>query len=98
DRTVTGVQTCALPILLATFGLLLFFNEAVRMIWGDAPLFLSIPPALDGTVPIAPGVAYSAYRLTITLLGLVAAAAMAYLIVRTRSEERRVGKEGSCGW
>src|SRR3954447_18254341 len=70
--------------VLATFGLILFFNEAVRMIWGDAPLFLSIPRALDGTVPIAPGVAYSAYRLTITLLGLIAAAAMAYLIVRTR--------------
>ena len=70
--------------VLATFGLILFFNEAVRMIWGNAPLFLSIPSGLDGTVPIAPGLAYSAYRLTITLLGLVAAGAMAYLIVRTR--------------
>jgi branched-chain amino acid transport system permease protein len=70
--------------VLGTFGLILFFNEAVRMIWGNSPLFLSIPAGLDGTLPILPGVPYSAYRLLVTLLGLVVAAAMALLITRTR--------------
>jgi len=70
--------------VLGTFGLILFFNEAVRMIWGNSPLFLSIPAGLDGTVQILPGVPYSAYRLWVTVFGLVVAAAMALLISRTR--------------
>ena len=70
--------------VLGTFGLILFFNEAGRMLWGNAPLFLSIPAGLDGTVQLLPGVPYSAFRLFITVLGLVVAAAMALLIARTR--------------
>jgi len=70
--------------VLGTFGLILFFNEAVRMIWGNAPLFLGIPSGLEGTLPILPGVPYSTYRLAITLIGLVVAGAMALLITRTR--------------
>ena len=70
--------------VLGTFGLILFFNEAGRMLWGNAPLFLSIPAGLDGTVQLLPGVPYSAFRLFITVLGLVIAAAMALLIARTR--------------
>src|SRR3989440_11221608 len=42
--------------VLGTFGLILFFNEAARMLWGNSPLFLSIPDGLQGTLPIAPGV------------------------------------------
>jgi branched-chain amino acid transport system permease protein len=70
--------------VLGTFGLILFFNEAARMLWGNSPLFLSIPAGLEGTLPILPGVPYSAYRITVTLFGLVVAAAMALLITRTR--------------
>jgi branched-chain amino acid transport system permease protein len=70
--------------VLGTFGLILFFNEAVRMIWGNAPLFLGIPNGLEGTLAILPGVPYSAYRLAITLIGLAVAGAMALLITRTR--------------
>lgn len=29
--------------VLATFGLVLFFNEVVRMIWGPQPMFVSLP-------------------------------------------------------
>src|SRR5450756_957527 len=36
--------------VLATFGLILFFNDAVRLIWGPAGLALPLPPWL--TVPI----------------------------------------------
>src|SRR3990172_8263432 len=70
--------------VLGTFGLILFFNEAVRMLWGNAPLYLSIPAALDGTLEIVPGLRYSAYRVWITLFGLVVAAGLGLLISRTR--------------
>ena len=70
--------------VLGTFGLLLFFNEAVRMIWGDAPLFISMPGWLSGAVELFPGFRYPAYRLLVTLIGLAVAASMALLITRTR--------------
>ena len=34
--------------VLATFGLILFFNEAVRLIWGPAGLALPLPAWLTG--------------------------------------------------
>src|SRR5881394_2952974 len=34
--------------VLATFGLILFFNEAVAMIWGRTALFTTVPKALSG--------------------------------------------------
>src|SRR5207244_5529408 len=30
--------------VLATFGLILFFNELIAMIWGRAAIFASVPP------------------------------------------------------
>lgn len=70
--------------VLATFGLIMFFNEAVRMIWGAQPIFLSPPPALSGTVEILPGLFYPQFRLAILAAGLAVAAALALLIRRTR--------------
>ena len=37
--------------VLATFGLILFFNEAVRLIWGPAGLALPLPAWLDRAGP-----------------------------------------------
>ena len=48
----------ALDQVLATFGLILFFNEAVTVIWGRESIPLSIPPFLTGSVEIIPGGAY----------------------------------------
>src|SRR5262249_8150715 len=48
--------------VLATFGLALFFNEAVTVIWGRESIPLSIPPFLTGSVEIIPGSAYPIYR------------------------------------
>ncbi len=70
--------------VLGTFGLILFFNEAVRMLWGNAPLFISMPDSLSGAVELLPGFRYPAYRLVVTLIGLTVAAGMALLITRTR--------------
>ena len=51
--------------VLGTFGLLLFFNELVRLIWGPAGMTLSLPSEMLTAVQIIPGVYYPAYRLVI---------------------------------
>src|SRR5262249_44330922 len=38
--------------VLGTFGLLLFFNELVRLIWGPAGLTLSLPPEMLSAVQV----------------------------------------------
>ena len=70
--------------VLATFGLILFFNEAVAMIWGRAALYMTLPPWLSGHVQIQPGVPYPVYRALIILVGLVVALLLWLLIARTR--------------
>ena len=69
--------------VLATFGLILFFNELVRMIWGPSPLYMSVPSWLSGTVNLF-GYTYSAYRFAIIVVGLLVAAGLYWLINRTR--------------
>ena len=69
--------------VLATFGLILFFNELARWIWGASPVFMSVPSALSGTVSIL-GVTYPTYRFFIILVGLLCAVGCWLLISRTR--------------
>ncbi|HEY0352300.1 MAG TPA: branched-chain amino acid ABC transporter permease, partial [Enterovirga sp.] len=56
--------------VLATFGVILFLNEGVRMIWGSSPLSIEIPAALSGSIEIADGLLYPVYRLAIIAAGL----------------------------
>jgi len=70
--------------VLATFGLILFFNEGVRMIWGRQPLFMQTPAWLGGSVELLPGVPYPLYRLAIIGIGLLVALGLYLLIARTR--------------
>lgn len=70
--------------VLATFGLILFFNELVRIIWGRQPLFLNVPDWLSGQVEIIPGAPYPAYRLAIIAVGVLVGIALYLLITRTR--------------
>jgi len=51
--------------VLATFGLILFFNELAAMIWGRAALYTTIPEYLSGHVDLLPGLRYPLYRLVI---------------------------------
>src|SRR5216110_2540605 len=59
--------------VLATFGLILFFNELVAIIWGRTALFTTVPPALAGHLTLLPGLRYPAYRAVIILVGLLVA-------------------------
>jgi branched-chain amino acid transport system permease protein len=69
--------------VLATFGLVLFFNEVVRMIWGTQPVFVSLPASLSGTVDLL-GFTYPTYRFLIIAVGLLVAVGSQWLIHRTR--------------
>ena len=69
--------------VLATFGLILIANEAVRMIWGAQPLPLNPPDALSGPVEIG-GFFYPAYRLVIIAFGLAVAGLLYLLVARSR--------------
>jgi branched-chain amino acid transport system permease protein len=69
--------------VLATFGLILFFNELVRIVWGPGAQFMSAPQALQGQVDLF-GVSYPAYRFAIITVGLIVAAGLYVLIHRTR--------------
>jgi len=70
--------------VLATFGLILFFNELTRIIWGRQPLFMDVPSWLPGTVELIPGAPYPAYRLAIIVVGIVVALCLYLLFTRTR--------------
>jgi branched-chain amino acid transport system permease protein len=69
--------------VLATFALILIFNEAVRLVWGsDASL--PLPAALSGPVELLPGLYYASYRLLIIGVGLLVAIFLFVLINKTR--------------
>jgi len=70
--------------VLATFGLILFFNEAVAIVWGRTALFTTVPPALAGHLTLLPGLRYPAYRAVIILVGLAVALLLYAVVSRTR--------------
>ncbi|MCH2396427.1 branched-chain amino acid ABC transporter permease [Oceanibaculum sp.] len=70
--------------VLATFGLILFFNELVKILWGPQAYFMAVPEMLSGSVEILPGAPYPAYRLAIVAAGIAAALFLYLLITRTR--------------
>ncbi|MDJ0622265.1 MAG: branched-chain amino acid ABC transporter permease [Desulfocapsaceae bacterium] len=70
--------------VLATFGLIMFFNELTRIIWGRQPLFLDVPPWLSDSLELLPGLIYPVYRLAVIGVGILVALALWYLFSRTR--------------
>ena len=70
--------------VLATFGLILFFNELVAIIWGRAALFASPPSWLSGHINLFTGSRYPMFRMAILGVGLVVAFGLWYMVTRTR--------------
>src|SRR6202051_3473514 len=59
--------------VLATFGLILFFNDAVRLIWGPAGLAVPLAGWLTVRIQVMTGIHYPAYRLAVIVVGLAVA-------------------------
>lgn len=70
--------------VLATFGLILFFNEFVRLIWGPIGLDIPLPAFLNSTVEVIPGVPYPTYRVAIILVGFLVAGLLYVIVSKTR--------------
>jgi branched-chain amino acid transport system permease protein len=70
--------------VLATFGLILFFNELVAILWGRAALFASVPSWLSGHIELFTGSSYPLYRAVIIGVGLAVAVVLWYVVTRTR--------------
>ena len=70
--------------VLATFALILIFSEGARWLFGSFPLYLDIPPLLQGTVPLPGGSRYQLYRLAIIGVGVAVAVGLYLLISKTR--------------
>lgn len=71
--------------VLGTFAVILIANDVVKMIWGPAPMMMSMPSALSGPVQLLPDLLYPAYRLLIIAVGLAAALGLYLFVTRTRA-------------
>lgn len=71
--------------VLATFGVILFLNQGVKLVFGAAPLQVPTPEALSGGVRTMEGLLYPTYRLAILAAGLATAALLWFLVERTRA-------------
>ena len=70
--------------VLATFGLIMFFNELTRIIWGRQPLFMDVPRWLSGSIELIPGIPYPSYRIAVIGVGIMVGILLYLLFTRTR--------------
>ncbi|MGO9701791.1 MAG: branched-chain amino acid ABC transporter permease [Xanthobacteraceae bacterium] len=70
--------------VIATFGIILFLNHAVKLIWGAAPLTLPVPEFFTGSVVLMGGLLYPVWRLVIISSGLAVAVVLYLLVTSTR--------------
>jgi branched-chain amino acid transport system permease protein len=70
--------------VLATFGLILFFNELVALLWGRAALYTALPSWLQGHIDLFTGSRYPVYRVVVIGVGLLTAVLLWYVVTRTR--------------
>jgi branched-chain amino acid transport system permease protein len=70
--------------VIATFGIIIFLNQAVKTVWGAAPVMLPIPEIFSGTIVLMPGLLYPVWRLVIIGSGLAVGLLLYLLVSRTR--------------
>jgi branched-chain amino acid transport system permease protein len=70
--------------VIATFGIILFLNHGVRVLWGAAPLTLPVPDFFTGSVTLMGGLHYPVWRLVIITAGLGVAVGLYLLVAYTR--------------
>jgi len=70
--------------VIATFGIILFLNSGVKLVWGAAPLSLPIPDIFSGSIVLMPGLLYPVWRIVIITSGLAIAGLLYLLVNHTR--------------
>ncbi len=70
--------------VLLTFGLILVFEELRSILFGDDVHGVAVPPLLDYSIPLTDTLSYPVYRLFVTAVCIAIAAAMYFVIHRTR--------------
>lgn len=69
--------------LLITFGIAYIIEELVKMIWGNKPLLVVLPPVLSGSVTFL-GIQYPVYRLFILFVSLLVFILLFTVLFKTR--------------
>jgi branched-chain amino acid transport system permease protein len=70
--------------VLLTYGLILIFSELRSILWGDDVHSVAVPSLLAGSIPLTEMLAYPVYRLWLSLVCVILAGLMYYLIQHTR--------------
>src|SRR5262249_46270821 len=70
--------------VIATFGIILFLNHGVKVVWGAAPLSLPMPEALSGSIVLMDGLLYPVWRIVVIASGLAIALLLYGLVTHTR--------------
>ena len=70
--------------LLLTFGIAYIIEELVKIIWGNEPLLVTLPPLLRGSTSVL-GIEYPVYRLFILLVSFLVFAFLFGVLFKTRA-------------
>ena len=70
--------------VVATFGIILIVDDAVKAVWGPSPILASMPAALAGPVQLLAELPYPTYRLLLLGVGLLVALGLYLLVNHTR--------------
>jgi len=69
--------------VLATVGLILFFYEVARLIWGSSAIYMRAPEGFNGAINLL-GLLYPSYRFLVIVVGLTVAVLLYVLIHHTK--------------
>jgi branched-chain amino acid transport system permease protein len=70
--------------VLATFGLILFFNGLVHLVWGAEGNPIPLPSYLDGRISLPADIEIPTFRIAIIGVGLIVAIGLVWLVTKTR--------------
>ena len=70
--------------VLATFGVIIFLNQAAVTLAGPTSLTLDPPSVLSGSVELMDGLRYPVFRLALLVAGALVAVGLWWLVTRTR--------------
>ena len=70
--------------VLLTYGLILSFSELRSILWGDDVHSVAVPTLLAGSIPLTEILSYPVYRLWLSLVCVILAGLMYYLIQHTK--------------